>query len=240
MKVLPTPWDSKILGIASEEILITLSSDLGILSDYINSSKHENKFLTIKSEFWSFDLAKLLFENGYVQVEQAFTFQISLKRNMLDGFQLPSGVTWRPGQPSEIQYIFDQVERGLFSTDRYSLYPRFGESVGGLRYVNWLKQELVEGGAINCILNSDGVLAFFSLREVGGKPFVALSGVMQESRVPGGGLLLHKAIADAAERMGATSITSSVSGNNLPVLRLLTSLGYRLLGTSWVFLPKSF
>jgi hypothetical protein len=239
LKILPTPWDSKVLGMASEELLVTHSSDLPALSDYINSSKLENKFLTIKSEFWSFSLSQLLFENGYVQVEQAFTFQISLMKNMLDGFQLPSGVTWGPGQPSDLQYIFDQVERGLFSTDRYSLYPRFGKSVGGLRYVNWLKQELLAGGQINCISNSDGIIAFFSFREVDGKPFVALSGVMQESRVPGGGLLLHKAIADAADRMGATSITSSVSGNNLPVLRLLTSLGYRLTGTSWIFLPKS-
>jgi hypothetical protein len=232
--VLPTPWDSKIIGVPTAEIRVHDHVGLDSLSAVISLAKAKFGFITVKSDFWSHELSTTLSSHALLFAEQQFSFQ----RSSSDPRLLAAPVeTEAVGAGSdELNRIYRAIHAGLFDTDRYSMHSNFGLTVSASRYISWIQDTLDNGGKVLQVWAKGSLVGFFVLDlQKPDCPLVTLSAVFKDHKIPGSGILLHGAISQTLQINGGSVIESRVSSNNLAALVLHTSLGYRITETQFVF-----
>lgn len=130
---------------------------------------------------------------------------------------------------AERMKVFAEYEKGIFDTDRISADPAFGCRVAMHRYRCWTEDILERGGSLFEIRNGSRPLACFVTepREEG-VAFAALGGVYPEYKGKGLGFLLLKKHLDSIFENGYSSIVTYNSSNNIEIINLGLTFGYKI------------
>lgn len=150
--------------------------------------------------------------------------------NILDGIDIEE-----IDQQSQVDAIKQEIERGIFQTDRIALDPSFGVGVAGKRYANWVQDEFECGSSLSYGI-VDGEKVSFALARYNGASQEGLLGglfCMSSSRQMAG--LIEAFRMRKAIRQGIKHFHTFVSSNNVVVLKLHEAMGYRVKSIKGVY-----
>lgn len=139
----------------------------------------------------------------------------------------------------DFQTIVSKIEPGMFSTDRISIDPEFGETIGCQRYINWLTTEYngKKSQLIKVIYKNEHI--GFMLVRIGNDTIdLLLNGLYKEHQGKGLGLLTPASpmICVKKDSLPVIKETTSISSNNIPVVKLYNRLQFQLLSQTYVFI----
>ena len=236
IKVRETPWDTRLFGISTIEIRVGSGSTAGELREIMLALKAD--MVTVRIEEPSQHLFTILNEFDFNFVESMLTFQRYPPRLSESGTQkVYSALAGEAGVvPDELR---QNILSGMFFTDRISANPNFGPKVSSERYLSWLADEIANGAQIRYVYHSGLVFGFFSIRRLpDNRPYIALSGVFPDTKVPGGGVFLQRAILEYCSREGLGPIETHVSLNNLAAVRAHVISGFNVVAAESVFVRQ--
>ena len=242
MKVFDCFWEQENLGRKTVEILIerTDSFDEMVLKQLTRGYQYVVVKVPMNMPTFNYGLTGM----GFVCVENQMNVGISLKDfdfhkviHLLDdtSFQVVEG-------RCDLDTVLTSIKPGMFSTDRISLDTYFGQDIGCQRYINWIVSEFERG-------NATLVKMFYKNRHVGFMLFktndktinLLLNGLYNEYQGQGMGLLtpaspmlyVKKSSLDISEEL------TSISSNNIPVVKLYNRLNFRLVNQTYVFVKHN-
>ena len=138
-----------------------------------------------------------------------------------------------------LQSVVANITPGMFSTDRISLDSYFGHGVGCRRYVNWITTEFRKATSQLIQILYDGVPVGFMLikfheDEVG----LLLNGLYKPYQGHGLGMLTPASpmlYIQKSKNDGIKVEHTSISSNNIPVVKLYNRLNFEISSQSYVF-----
>lgn len=128
----------------------------------------------------------------------------------------------------ELEGFEAELDKGLFNTDRIYLDPNFTKEQAAHRYKCWIKDEMERGAELFEISYKENAIGFFTQKQLDEKtyyPFLAGLYPGNQEKVGLGFSVLAKPIEDVMKR-GGRYISTYVSSNNLPIVKLHTQLGF--------------
>lgn len=139
----------------------------------------------------------------------------------------------------DFKSIVSHIEPGMFSTDRISIDPCFGESIGCQRYINWLTSEYEsERSQLIKVLHKNEHVGFMLIRIEDDTIDLLLNGLYKEYQGNGLGLLTPASPMAFIKKKGFQihKEKTSISSNNIPVVKLYNRLHFELLHQTYVFI----
>lgn len=127
---------------------------------------------------------------------------------------------------------------GMFSTDRISLDPQFGEAIACRRYINWLtfEYESKRSQLIKVIYKNEHI-GFMLIKTDGDTIDLILNGLYKQYQGKGLGILTPASPMMYVKKnsLNITKEVTSISSNNIPVVKLYNRLNFQLLQQTYVF-----
>ena len=209
MKVVDCLWEQKNIGKKTVEIVIETTDDYDCSLIERQTVGYEYAVVKVPMNMPAFNLG--LSKMGYTCIET----------------QMNVGVDYNNFIFSKVAYLYDDtsyeivndadyfksvvshIEPGMFSTDRISIDPEFGETIGCQRY-------RIEEDTIDLLLNG-------LYKEYQGKGLGFLTPASPMMFVKKKGLQIEKE-------------TTSISSNNIPVVKLYNRLQFQLLSQTYVYI----
>lgn len=240
MIIKKTPWEKRNLGVDSSiEFYIGQNDtfeDIEVIRD------HSELYQVAHIAPGNIEALLFLQSVNFVVLEM----NIQLKRS-LSVIELPriykryeKVLSHRYAEKSEINQIIEIVKsRHMFRTDKIALDPFFGEEYAGKRYALWSGDILSNGGVVVLSLYKNTPIGFEIYTEKDKKCTNFIGGVFPEFESKGLGFApLYSELLDQQNR-GNKSVTTGVSSNNLPVLKLHEMLGYKVESMSYVLVKHT-
>ena len=166
----------------------------------------------------------------------------NLKNIELSGIRkrLNDSIVYEEMDQTDIARLYVELKRGVFITDRIYLDTAFTKEQASQRYVYWLEDERGRGGQLYKVVYKEQTIGFFIFKETtNGGCYPFLSGLYESAATPGmGNILLHKIIEEASRR-GLKFISSYISTNNLPVVKVHISEGFTITDISYVYIKHA-
>lgn len=229
-------WEKENLGVDCIEIKFSMKDSLETFHSEILTLEESYQVLKIPS-----GRVEILLEAqkyGFKVIENS----IQLKRNLKD-YELPGifkrfnlNLLIREGSLQETKEILSEVKKGeIFKTDRIYVDPKFTNEDSGIRYFNWINKLLENGSVMNVIEFKNNIIGFTVNRKVEGTLFDAtFGGLLNSESYSGMGFsTIHANIVSIIKQKG-THISTTVSSNNLAILKLHLLFDFNIVGFDYV------
>jgi hypothetical protein len=217
-------WEYKNLSKLSAEIHLFDNDHLNNQKDL---SKLKSKFehIVAKVPLSNCRTLALLNQNNFKFDELQFLMEISLKKTEnIDKCLLKSFVSKanhiKVQNDADINIIIDNINRGMFHTDRFSINPNFGKDVSSKRYTNWVKYILSQKGEIYTIICKDKPIGFMMFDNNSEYLNYLLGGLFPDIQDMHYGVQIIAQPLDLMINLGLPKMQSRVSSNNPEVISL--------------------
>lgn len=226
MKIIDTFWEKRNLGVSSKEIIISKSDTIEELKKLL-PQLIDTEYLIVKVPSPFVYFIEYLTAEGFEFIETIIETSLDLDR-----FKIPiilekinTKVTYH--EMIEFNLLFDEINKGIFNTDRIALDSKFGIDYSSRRYINWLKDELEKGNKIYNIILKDTNVGFFALKKINDEIYDNfLAGLYLNDKNFGLGFsIITKAIEEIRNR-GGKRYTTHISTNNVAVFKIYSQLGF--------------
>ena len=236
MKVIDAFWEKRNLGVDTVEFIVEKNDSREEVSRIIRAS--EKDYNTVKLPGERSDLNSLMNELGYTYIETSFHLTHNLRVPVMNPIQkrMTDCVSYAKMDNDDIDYLFAEIAKGMFTTDRIALNPRFGIETANKRYINWIKDELQRGTELFKLVYKNDATGFFTFKETEkGVYYPFLAGMYEKYSKSGLGInIVLKPLIEAGERSGRMCSTYVVS-NNLNSLTANLEVGYKIQGVNNIF-----
>jgi hypothetical protein len=240
MKIIEAIWDQEVLGKRCVEIQCEVDEPVSSMLPTLMDLNKSHDYIVMKTPVLNRDMVQHASEIGFSFAETLISVERSVSSSSIESrlIRRAHSLETRETDDETAAFVFHQIMTGIFSTDRISLDKHFGPEIGAQRYCNWIKSEVNQGGKIFIVTLPNGSpLGFFTLKVTDeGNAYSVLSGVFDPARTPGFGLILLTLILLKAEENGAKRIFSTISSNNVPVVRTHVQLGFEIKDMKYVFI----
>jgi hypothetical protein len=228
MKIIDAYWEKRNLDVDCKEIIFENSDDIQSINQLYDIFENVG-YIVAKLPVARFDLYEKLTEAGFVYIESSINFRLNLKDAVLSPLQerLNKSITYATMDERDVAILYEEIEKGLFSTDRIYIDPHFSKDKAAYRYKNWISDELTHGSELYKIIYKQDTIGFFAFKEIcSGTYYPFLSGLYNTYLNSGLGFTAtRKSIEEALNREG-TQISTYVSTNNLPSIRTCLQQGF--------------
>ncbi len=228
MKIIDAYWEKRNLGVDSKEFVLEDSDTVESLSAIKDSMKSVG-YMVVKVPVARLDIYEELSRLGFVYVESSVHFQVKLHEAQLTPLQerLNAAVSYEEMDSSDLEQLYKELDNGLFDTDRIVLDPYFSKEQAAIRYRNWINDELSKGTKVYKIVYKKEAIGFFTFKKTApGVFYPFLAGLYKNHTAGGLGFsIIRKPIEEAIKR-GGSAISTYVSSNNLPVVRVHLQQGF--------------
>jgi len=169
-------------------------------------------------------------ENGYRYLENQFNIRVETKQIYNIEKTLEKKTLNLVLQKLELQdqlnIILEEVNKGLFLNDRFSIDPEFGIEYSSKRYKNWLKNIYnTDDQNVFYIKSNSTIIGFLSIDCTRRHTYKALiAGIFEKYQNIGYSTGLIYLYLKHALQNGAKGIETSLSGNNLKMLNLFSRI----------------
>lgn len=238
MKIVDCFWEQKNIGKKTVEICIepTDRYDENVLMQCIRDYEYAVIKVPMNMPMFNFGLSRMGFCCIETQLNLSIAFQnfdFSLVKHLYDD------TTYHVVE-REVDYqdVISQIEPGMFSTDRISLDPVFGETIGRKRYVNWISNELLCGSSrLIRIYYGKSQVGFMLIKIDDKNVRLLLNGLYKKFQGMRLGLLTPASPYMYAKRnnLFVEKETTSISSNNIPAAKLYDRLHFQRDSQTYVF-----
>ncbi len=143
MRVVDAVWEQRNLGVTCYEISVAGNETLeDIKSAY--EMLEEKEYMVVKIASTNYSAVRYFQEKGYVFVETAITMIHHMKDFPLDNKlkKLCEQCSWSIMDESDLEELDQQIDKGIFKTDRVYLDPAFTKEQAAYRYKMWVQDVL--------------------------------------------------------------------------------------------------
>jgi hypothetical protein len=238
MQIIDAYWERRNLGLDCKEIIFEDSDEIQSICQIQDICENVG-YVVAKLPVTRFDLYEKLTELGFVYIESSINLRINLKNAVLNTLEerLNNSITYAEMNNDDMAILFKELDNGLFLTDRIYLDYHFTKDKAANRYKNWISDELTQGTKVYKILYKQDTIGFFTFKELSPimyYPFLA--GLYKAYNNSGLGFtMIRKPIEEALNRKGSC-ISTYVSTNNLPVVRIHLRQGFILYDVKNIFI----
>ncbi|MCP4194175.1 MAG: hypothetical protein GY768_26490 [Planctomycetaceae bacterium] len=232
IQTFPAPWEKRNLGLDAVEIEVL--SDSASLEE-IQRSSLGFELATVKVPNGNLALVHALEANGFRFLESQFS--ISLELSSLPA-QCPlhdkilRNYVLSPVSSNEVGRLQKFVNRGLFTTDRIALDPELGLDLANRRYNHWIADMAAsQADSLQWIMTAaepSRHAGFMMFQEDGQTINALLGGIFPQFQKRGAGLAMAVRPPHHFAAKGFAHYRTKVSSNNVPILRLYQSVGFRI------------
>ncbi len=236
MRIRDAFWEIRNLGVTCSEIDIEDNDSLEDVSTQLENIR--SQYQVVRAPVARVDILRKLESENFQFIECLFEVFHDLNEAELADvwMRMCNSMHYQKIAAEDLHRIEDEIRKGIFSTDRVALDPKFSQSLANERYVNWLRDEIEQGGSVYEVLHNHMGVGFFTFRENElGRDNSVLSGLYREMSLPGVGNILLLKILEEARRRNLTTLTSHISTNNLAVVKTHQSLGFRISGIRYIY-----
>lgn len=239
MKIVDCFWEKVNLGKRTTEITVEESDSFS--DDLLNKLIDGYEYLVVKipMNMPSFNIG--LSNMGFICIETQMIVRKAYQDFDFDKLAALYNRTSYEVVDTESSFnsVLESITPGMFSTDRISLDPIFGEAIACLRYKNWMTTEYRNGkSSLIRVLFGGKHIGFMLIRVENDEIQLLLNGIYKPFQHHGLGLLTpgtplmyaHK------EMLNVSDEVTSISSNNIPVVKLYNRLGFQLDRQYYVFI----
>ena len=238
MRVIDCHWEQKNIGKKTVEITIETADHY----DYplIEKQALEYEYVVVKVPMnmpaYNIGLAKL----GYTCIETQMNVGVDYRKfDFSRVAHLYNDTTYEVVDTiDDFNAVVSSIQPGMFSTDRISIDPEFGETMGCQRYINWLTTEYEsKRSQLIKVLYKNEHVGFMLIRIEDDTIDLLLNGLYKDCQGKGLGLLTPASPMMYVKKFGLqiAKETTSISSNNVPVVKLYNRLQFQLLQQTYVF-----
>lgn len=230
MNIVQAVWEKRNLNVDCCEI--TVASDDSVEEMAAGVSQHETEYTVLRLPTNRMDLLTNAQDMGYRFIETATQCYHTGQAFNLNPIQqrIVDRITWRPMDNAGLAKMHAEIRKGMFSTDRVSIDPKFSFELSNERYIFWISDEVARGGRIYEVNYKDRSVGFFTLRRKDEEVEIAfLSGVYEEFRTSGFGFCCHYCEVTEGVQPGASRVETIYSSNNRGAAAVHLSMGHVLM-----------
>jgi GNAT superfamily N-acetyltransferase len=223
MKIIDATWEKRNLGVSCTEVIVEDGDDYQLVERKL--IELNSNYMVVKIPIKRLDFAQMLSNNNFTCVETLFELKYTLNdsKTVKD---LKYSILYSQMNEGDIENLYNQIERGMFNSDRVFLDHHFTKKQAFNRYVGWVKDELEMGSSLfKNIYNGDQIGFFGVKKKEKGVFHQFLVGMYPEYQKKGMGASLVMNAIDYAREQGGSFFSTTVSSNNLPSLKLHLSCG---------------
>ena len=235
MKLVEAVWEKRNLGVLCNEITITEEDTAESVKEKIPA--YETEYTVVKVPAGRVDIMFALSDMGFYFVECSIKVSYDVKKYALQGMQkrLVDAVAYASMEQDDIEQLFDEIRKGLFTTDRIFLDPHFSKEDAANRYIGWISDELKRNTSIYKLLYKNETVGFFALKDLGeGVYYPFLSAIYPDSSKTGLGISsVFKPVEEVIKRNGRM-IESYLSSNNSNAMHNI-AFGLQICESSYVY-----
>lgn len=238
MRVVDCHWEQKNIGKKTVEITIetTDHNDFSLIERLTHGYEYAVVKVPMNKPAYNIGLSKL----GYTCIETQMNVGVDYSKfDFSKVAHLYNDTTYEVVDTVDnFNAVVSFIQPGMFSTDRISIDPEFGESIGCQRYINWLTTEYEsKRSQLIKVLYKNEHVGFMLIRIEDDTIDLLLNGLYKEYQGKGLGLLTPASPMMYVKKCGLqiAKETTSISSNNIPVVKLYNRLQFQLLQQTYVF-----
>lgn len=239
MKVIDCFWEQKNIGKKTVEILVENTDRYD--KDVIDQVILDYEYVVVKVPMNMPEFNVGLCDIGFVCIESQMNMGISYENFDFSKIShlYDDTVFEIVDNQSGFQSVISHVLPGMFSTDRIAIDPKFGETIGWQRYINWMTTEYNnKKSQLIKIIYKDEHIGFMLIKVENETMHLLLNGLYKAYQGKGLGMLTP---ASPMMYIKKTSLPiakeeTSISSNNIPVVKLYNRLGFQILQQTYVFI----
>jgi len=236
-------WEVRNLGSRTLEITLEKSDRPEYIAKDIENLRmqYECQYVVVKADPILHEASNILQENGYQYIES----QIGLKmqreiaekkhRFYTNIFDIASYE--KITKTSDIEFVKNEIMKGIFTTDRIALDQKFGVKLANKRYANWLGDEINKNSCLYVVKDDGTDVAFFLNKPINNRlQYALLGGVFKSYDNKGFGALMNYCVLDDFINSERKIMETGVSSNNIAILQLHIAFGYKIRNITNVFI----
>ena len=227
MEITNAFWEKRNLGVETLEVQINENDGIDEIGQRLLTLDAEYIVVKVPSE--RSDILIALQQKGFLYIEDMIHMVSHLEEVAYPPVvqRLRKQIVTKLMEPQDMKILKEEIEKGLFSTDRISIDPYFTQAQAANRYNGWIEDELARGTSLYKYQLKEKTIGFFGLREIGDEHYTSfLGGIYNEYRKGGIGVIVKT--PDVVKEMGGKSVDTYVSSNNIVQIRSLLFNGYHI------------
>ena len=225
MKIVDAVWEKRNLGVDTVEITLELNDNIDEIKRKLNEV--DAKYIVLKIPSYRPDLLQIAYEEKFRYMEDmvyVVNYLQEINRNPVMQ-RLYDAVTVDIMSTEDMEQLYQEIENGIFDSDRIYLDTYFNHQIAKTRYLNWVKDEYTRGTEFLKYVYKNESIGFFALREVEPRHYTSfLGGIYSKYRVGGIGTIVK--VPEEVKLRGGKKVSTSVSTNNAIQLKSLAMNGY--------------
>jgi len=235
MKITPAPWEKRNLGVTCVELTVEPSDDIGVIDQsllQINAA-----YQVVKVPCSRPDVLFYMQSRGFLVAEVITKCSHDGQLAPLTRVQqkILGSLSCGRASSSDLDLIFSELRRGMFTTDRVAVDPKFGVEVAGRRYAGWLSDGLERGALVYKLSHKNLQVGFFVMESSTPLEWNAtLGGIFPQYQRSGFGYFMNYLEILTAMEHGAKRVYTTFSSNNSAISAIHYALGYRLIQQQYV------
>jgi len=238
MKIIDAIWEKENLGVTSKEVLVDLTDSVNDVK--IGLANLNDQYIVVKVPASQFGITTLVQDMGYRFVEEMIEVEHDLhevKRSRILQ-RLYDSLDYKVMDSSDIETLYSEVDKGMFSTDRISNDPHFSAELSARRYKNWIKSMLNSGG-IPYVMSYKGEPAGFIILTTKDRIVYhsVLGGGYEKFRKTGLGMVQKE--PEIVRLLGGKFVSTNVSSNNVNQCRALLANGFTVRNINHIFVKHN-
>jgi hypothetical protein len=240
LKIVDATWEKRNLGVTCVEATVEPADTIaGIRRGLVEVAA---QYVVVKVPAGRADAMFCLPEMGYAFIEASINVSWKVVPLELPGIQkrMADGTGHVLMDDADKQVLWSELRKGIHDTDRVALDPHFGKERAGERYVGWIQDEIARGTDVYKLTYKGQAIGYFTMKHLGdGVYYPFLGGMYESHRSSGMGFLVaYKPMCEVAAR-GGRSISTYISTNNEPAIRMHVSLGFSFGQVTYVYVKHS-
>ena len=238
MKIIDAIWEKENLGVTSKEVLVDLNDSVDVVKNGLATLN--DQYIVVKVPASQFGITTLVQDMGYKFVEEMIEVEHDLhevKRNRILQ-RLYDSLDYKEMDASDIETLYSEVDKGMFSSDRISNDSHFSAELSARRYKNWIKS-MLNSGAIPYVMSYKGEPAGFIILTTKDKIVYhsVLGGGYEKFRKTGLGMVQKE--QEIVKSLGGKFVSTNVSSNNVNQCKALLANGYTVRKINHVFVKHN-
>jgi hypothetical protein len=236
MIILECPWELKNIGKRTVEV--SISVDDVFVPQVFEELTLKYEYVVVKVPMNMIDCNIGLTLLGFNMIET----QINVLKNVTNktgGNSIEKHVSFEELILNDsINRVIHNITPNMFSTDRVTLDKAFSPEIGMQRYVNWMCSEFEEKRSKVAIVKYDSNEVGFMLFRIAEQTFhLLLNGLYKPWQGRRLGIITPYSpeIYVRKNRLDVKRIETSISSNNIPVVKLYSRLGFEVSSMTYVY-----
>jgi hypothetical protein len=241
MKIIDAVWEERNLGVSTYEIKIEFQDMLEDVSKKY-SELTEKQYMVVRipsSCHWAVPFFQ---SKGYSFIEAAVTLRHDLKNIpvSLGLKKLFDRCSYDEMDDNDIEVMYNEIDKGIFKTDRIYLDSAFRKGVSAQRYKHWIADMISQGKVSQKVTYNNEAIGFFVNSETKNGVYDGiLAGVYSNFEGSGLGVCIQYMGLIYCMNNGAKRYIGHVSANNIVVLKALLSLDFKITDIEYVLIKHN-